>query len=56
MAKKIQNAKFRQKFIAQSFSFCQIFIHLSKSSSIYDDSMQNLDESATLFISLVPHA
>jgi hypothetical protein len=33
-----------------------IFIHLSKFSSNYDDSIQNLDESAALFISLVPHA
>jgi hypothetical protein len=32
------------------------FIHLSKFSSNYDDSIQNLDESAALFISLVPHA
>jgi hypothetical protein len=32
-----------------------IFIHSSKFSSNYDDSIQNLDESAALFISLVPH-
>jgi hypothetical protein len=29
---------------------------LSKFSSNYDDSIQNLDERAALFISLVPHA
>jgi hypothetical protein len=29
---------------------------LSKFSSNYDDSIQKLDESAALFISLVPHA
>jgi hypothetical protein len=33
-----------------------IFIHLSKFSSNYDDSMQKLDKSAAFFISLVPHA
>jgi hypothetical protein len=30
------------------------FIHLSKFSSNYDDSIQYMDESAALFISLVP--
>jgi hypothetical protein len=33
-----------------------LFIHVSKFSSICDDSIQYLDKSAALFISLVPRA
>jgi hypothetical protein len=36
-------------------SHLTIFIHLSNFSSNYDDSIKNMDESAALFISLVPH-
>jgi hypothetical protein len=50
-------------FFKNSFSYHQkihpiwpFFIHLSNFSSDYDDPIQNLDESAALFISLVPHA
>jgi hypothetical protein len=67
--KKFKNANFGKKipkihFLITKF-FIQfdhfhpiwpIFIHLRKFSSDYDDSIQNLDESAALFISLVPHA
>jgi hypothetical protein len=42
--------------IAKSSSNLTMFIHLSKFSSIYDDSIQNLDESAALFYLLAPHA
>jgi hypothetical protein len=42
--------------IAKVSTNLTIFIHFCKFSSIYDDSIQNLDESAALFFSLVPHA
>jgi hypothetical protein len=36
--------------------FSKTHFLIAKFSSNYDDSIQNLDESAALFISLVPHA
>jgi hypothetical protein len=54
--KKFKNANFGKKIPKIHFLITKFFIHLRKFSSNYDDSIQNLDESAALFISLVPHA
>jgi hypothetical protein len=49
-----KNPNFGDFLSKTQFIIANFFIHLSKFSSNYDDSIQNMDESAALFISLVP--
>jgi hypothetical protein len=50
-----KNANFGDFFSKTHFLIAKTFIQIDHFSS-YDDSIQNLDKSAALFISLVPHA